>query len=662
MKSNAPRAHRKDIDALRAVAVVLVVLFHMSFPGFESGFVGVDIFFVLSGFLITGILARELDETGSIDLLRFWSRRIRRLLPAGSVVIAAVLGFSWAFSSPLSWNQTSDTARSAVLYYSNYYFAGEESDYFGSDTEGNPLLHFWSLSVEEQYYLVWPLVFAAVGFWATRSKSTKSRTVLLSAITLVIAISFVHSYLLSAEGSAGAYYLTTSRAWEFAVGALVAVLVRKRPNVLASSVRSISAIAGLGLLAVSLIALDFAPFPAPAGLLPVAGTILFLWAEVPETTLLGRLMALSPVQYLGRLSYSWYLWHWPFLVLGQQYLQSTTPITRIALVGLSLVAAVATHHLVENPLRYSSQLKTKTRSYAFGLLTIVFGFAGAFALTSAAEAKLAEPELAALQDLRQPWYDEATRDFACASSDVELLQQNCTFGTVDSSTNVLLLGDSNAEHWLPTLTTLGEQNNFSVTLRVRGGCPAPAVVATGTIDPATCSNLQSETSTLISELDPDLIVISNTGNYATEMLGNDGAFLSDEGRRLLWMEKTAELLDEIDQYPILWIKPIPTFSYDPVDCLSSKSESECTNPIGPATNSASRQGSWTEEAINLRGTPDSIVTFDPLTTLCNETDCPLVIDGVYVYRDNTHLSAPMADYFAPQIDARIQELGIYNAS
>ncbi len=636
----------------------LVVLFHMSFPGFDSGFVGVDIFFVLSGFLITGILVRELDETGGIDLLRFWSRRIRRLLPAGSVVIAAVLGFSWTFSSPLSWKQTSDTARSAVLYYSNYYFAGEESDYFGSDTEGNPLLHFWSLSVEEQYYLVWPLLFAGIGLWAARSKSTKSASILVGAIAAVIIASFAHSYMLSDSGSSSAYYLTTSRAWEFAVGALAAVLTRKKPNQLAASVRSASAIVGLAVIAISLVALDFAPFPAPAGVLPVAGTLLFLWAAVPNETVLGRLMALPPVQYIGRLSYSWYLWHWPFLVLGQQYLQSTSPTTRVGLVGASLLAAIATHHLVENPLRYSTQLRSKPRSYAFGLLTIVLGFGGAFALTSAAEASLTEPDLAALQELREPWYNEATQDFACATSDVERLRQRCTFGATDSPVSVLLLGDSNAEHWLPTLTTLGEQNNFSVTLRVRGGCPAPSVVGTGTIDPALCSELQDATASMVSELDPDLIVISNTANYVDDMVGDGGASLSDEGRKDLWIDKTGSLLDEIDQYPIIWIKPIPTFDYDPVDCLATKADSECTNPIGPATNSAVRQGTWTEEALQTRSS-DSIITFDPLATLCNETDCPLVVDGVYVYRDSTHLSAPMADYFAPLLGPHIDELGIY---
>ncbi len=654
MKPVNNSAHRSDIDALRAVAVGLVVLFHMSFPGFESGFVGVDIFFVLSGCLITGVLARELESTGTIDLLNFWSRRIRRLLPAGLVVVGSVLTFSRLFGSPLSWSQTSGTATSAILYYSNYYFVSQASDYFGSNTETNPLLHFWSLSVEEQYYLVWPLVFGAIGLIVARSKRFQRRSLQLGLISLVIAISFVHSYVLSAGGSASAYYLTTSRAWEFAVGALLAVYLQNKTNNSSVAVRSTAAIAGLGMLALCLVTIDFAPFPAPSGLLPVAGTALFVWAAVPKDSPLGVVLGNPVIQYVGRLSYSWYLWHWPFLVLGQQYLLSDSPKTRVILIIASFGAAVITHHGVENPLRYSPMIKSRGRSYAFAATSIVIGVGGAFLLSKAAEQKLAEPELAALQELRDPWYAEATEDFACAISDPEGLQEKCTFGAVDSSQRLLLLGDSNAEHWLPAFHSLGVEHDFAVTLRARGGCPAPAINARGTIDPQKCSDLQAETAQMIEALDPDVIIISQTGKYAELTLDASGGALSEAARQALWIEKTEELVGGMTDRNVGWITPISSLDFDPVECLSMRSVEDCENPAWKATALAIKQGDWSKMAFE-RTTVDPVL-FDPLPFLCTDTDCSLVIDGTYVYLDDNHLSAPMVEKLTPEIEAFLQQL------
>lgn len=656
MKPASTNAHRSDIDALRAVAVGLVVLFHMSFPGFDSGFIGVDIFFVLSGFLITGVLARELETTGKIDLLNFWSRRIRRLLPAGLFVVISVLVFARVFGSPLSWEETSGTATSAVLYYSNFYFVAGASDYFGSDTETNPLLHFWSLSVEEQYYVVWPLLFAAVGVLISRFKQLQHRRSLLGLISAVIAISFIHSYVLSANGSANAYYLTTSRAWEFAVGAFLAVYLQGKQHDVSTSTRTIAAIGGLGLLGLCLIIIDFAPFPAPSGILPVFGTILFVWAAVPEESGFGRLLALGPIQYVGRLSYSWYLWHWPFLVLGQQFFLSKSAPTRVLLVAASFVAAIVTHHGLENPLRYSPLIKSRARSYAFAGASILIGVGGALLLNSAGDRKLAEPELAALQELRDPWYAEATKDFGCAISDIDDLNDRCTFGATESATRLLILGDSNAQQWLPAFHLLGLEHDFAVTLRVRGGCPGPAVVSNITIDPDKCAALQQETAQMVEMLEPDAVVVSQASFYAELMIDSSGRLVPGDQRQPVWIEKTGDLLDSLNGLPVGWITPISTVGFDPVECLSMRDAQDCENPRDEAIRLARQQGNWTTKALDTAA--NRPVTFDPIPHLCSDTECALKIDGTFVYRDHNHLSVPMVEKLMPELEELLGQLSI----
>ena len=335
--------HRSDIDALRALAVGLVVLFHMSESTLEAGFVGVDVFFVLSGFLITGLLNAEVVTTGGVDLGRFWARRIRRLLPASTLTLMVVVIGSLWLTSPLRWEQLARTAVSAVFYLSNVFFAGQEADYFAADVQTNPLLHYWSLSVEEQFYLIWPVVFLALGRLGRRRGPAFGADLRLAVAIGLGVLSFTYSLTLTDTQTTLAYYSPFSRAWEFLAGAVLALLQSRRPAVRSGEradgtnplTRQLVATAGLGLILGSLLVVSpTRSFPAPSGLLPVLGTVLFLTAAVRPADPLGRAMRIRPVQYVGRLSYSLYLWHWPFLVIGRQYLQSESP---VVVVGLSLI-------------------------------------------------------------------------------------------------------------------------------------------------------------------------------------------------------------------------------------------------------------------------------------------------------------------------------------
>ncbi|MEZ5408525.1 MAG: acyltransferase family protein [Acidimicrobiales bacterium] len=660
-----PRAggHRTDIDALRALAVGLVVLFHMRAPRFDAGFVGVDVFFVLSGFLITGVLLDELGGAGRVRLGRFWARRIRRLLPASALVVVAVLAVSWVAGSPLRWSYLSRTAAATALYGANIFFATQANDYFAADVRSNPLLHYWSLSVEEQFYVVWPLLFAGLAWAGSRLGPQRSRRLVPATIAAVVVASFGYSAWVSAHATTTAYYSTVSRAWEFGAGALLVSLLRLRPGGFARSwsdpARMAVAAVGLVVILASLLAIEpAAAFPVPYGLLPVVGTVLFLTAEVRPASVGGRLLGLAPVQYVGRLSYSWYLWHWPFLVLGQELRRSTTPGTRLGLVAASLGAAAVTHHLVENPVRYAPRFRPNPASYRLGAGVTAVALVGALGLGLASRAGDDDPRLATLRAATEVWYEKPLAGFHCASDDLTLLQDDCTFGDKTSTRRILVLGDSHGEHWLPALDRIGKERGYAVTLRSRGGCPLPAVDAVGVIDSEDCTRFRDRTRAAVDALHPDLILVAMAAHYADTILEPGGGAASPERRRTLWVGATEDVLRNVTAgYPTAWIHPLPVQTSDPVDCLARHSEAHCVTPFADATRAPDEQRAWTEAAFAAVPAELRPAELNLIPVLCPDRRCPLLEpDGTVIWRDDSHLSVAAAERLEPQLDAFLAPL------
>lgn len=656
--------HRTDIDALRALAVGLVVLFHMRAPRFDAGYVGVDVFFVLSGFLITGVLLDELSGAGGrVRLGRFWARRIRRLLPASALVVVAVLAVSWGAGSPLRWSYLSRTAAATSLYGANIFFAAQANDYFAADVRSNPLLHYWSLSVEEQFYVVWPLLFAGLAWAARRYGPERGRRLVPAAVAAVVVASLGYSFWASAHAPTTAYYSTVSRAWEFGAGALLVSLVRLRPGGLVRSwpdaVRMAVAAVGLVVILASLLVIGPASaFPAPYGLFPVVGTVLFLVAEVRPASVGGRLLGLAPVQYIGRLSYSWYLWHWPFLVLGQELRRSSTPATRVGLVAASLVAAAVTHHLVENPVRYAPRFRPNPASYRLGAGVTAVALVGALALGLAARADADDPRLASLRTATDVWYEDGLAGFHCGTEDLAVLTTDCTFGDKAAGRRILLLGDSQVEHWLPALDRIGKERGYAVTLRSRGGCPLQAVRAVGVIDPETCARFQADTRATVDALHPDLILVAMVAHYAETILEPGGAAAGTERRRQLWVNATEDVLQNVTAgYPTAWIHPLPLQASDPVDCLARRSEADCLTPFDDATRAPDEQRAWTEEAFAAVAPELRPAELNLIPVLCPDRSCPLLEpDGTVIWRDDSHLSVAAAERLEPQLDAFLAPL------
>ena len=344
---------RPDLEGLRGVAILLVLSCHAGIPGAEGGFVGVDVFFVLSGFLITGLLVAEHDRSGLISFRAFYARRARRILPAALVVLVVTLFAAQFIISPLDLPRITDDVLAAGLSLANIRFAFEATDYFASG-DVSPVLHYWSLAVEEQFYLVWPaLLLLAAHLW-------RPRVGMALLMTAVLAGSFLLSLAVTVSSGPWAYYSLPTRAWQLAAGGLVALAIPRlgsMPRPLAAGIGW----SGVGLVAAAFILIGPAtPYPGFAALLPTIGAVGII-ASGGRPASPGRIiLSLPPLRWLGRISYSLYLWHWPILVLGPLALGLSSPgeeptgtslISRLGLVFVAVIAAIASWRLIEEPFR-----------------------------------------------------------------------------------------------------------------------------------------------------------------------------------------------------------------------------------------------------------------------------------------------------------------------
>jgi peptidoglycan/LPS O-acetylase OafA/YrhL len=375
---------RPDVEGLRALAVVVVVAFHLGVGGVSGGFVGVDVFFVLSGFLITRLLVKELSNTGRISLRSFWARRARRLLPASTlVIVVTVLASRWALS-PLQLRSVAVDAIASALFVVNFVFAHRLGDYFGGQlgaSSPSPLLHFWSLAVEEQFYLVWPLVLVALTRWPSRF-----RRLLLTFVLAAAAASLLTSIWMTSTHPTWAFYLLPARAGELLAGAALAVAGAAFANV-PPSWRAVAGWFGMFGVAFAVVHDSAAtPFPGTAVLVPVLGTVLVIIAGGADAHPLapGAVLGAPVLQWIGRRSYAIYLWHWPALVLAEAKWGPLAMPTRFGVVALAVGVAVVTHAVIEDPVRHNRWLAWRpARGLALGgALCSVSLVAGSIALSS----------------------------------------------------------------------------------------------------------------------------------------------------------------------------------------------------------------------------------------------------------------------------------------
>jgi len=645
-------SYRPDIDGLRALAVSLVVVFHAGASWLPGGFIGVDVFFVISGYLITGLLVDEHRRTGHIRLKAFWARRVRRLGPALFLVIAVVLPASMIWLSRIG-TETGPAAKAALatlLLNANHFFMVAAGDYFAAAAETNPLLHMWSLSVEEQFYLFWPLGLLALLRWRGAKGLVPVVAVALAA-ALAVAVWGWKGWSAQAQ-----FYLMPSRAWELLAGALLAVALRRGTATrwVNTGVASVVAPLGLGLILFS--ALTYSGlwgFPFPLGLAPVAGAVLLIWAgAVGPGNAVSRLAALPWVVYLGRISYPLYLWHWPLLVLARgPRLWEPSPWADVAAAAAAVLAAAATYELVEKPWqRWTAQEAVTTdRVLRLGVATtavllVCAGLVGAWARLGWGYA----PQDRALAQAR---LDEAKTGcvFRDSFPDTETLASCFPMGGHGPS--ILLWGDSHAGHWGPAVKVAAAQQGAQSGILALGGC-APLPFARQKI---ACQRFHQQVLANLARWKQDrglrgVVMVSRWG-FGMGLVSPIWTDRVPEGREtfldarahnpqeaLAYLE--AELSASLDKVGdqnlrVLLVMPSPLQRVKGPHCLSVRPAVDC---FVSREQMAAYSGAVEAAIRRVAATRPFVRLMDPKDFMCTQDRCPAMLDNTVVYRDDNHVT------------------------
>ncbi|HEX3828131.1 MAG TPA: acyltransferase family protein [Sporichthyaceae bacterium] len=676
------RHFRPDIEGLRAVAVLLVVLYHAKLLRVTGGYVGVDVFFVISGFLITRQLFETQERGGRVRLTDFYLRRIKRLLPAALVVTLAVLAAARVWSSTLA---AKDIARDAIytaVYGMNVHLASQGTDYLNASKPPSPLQHFWSLAVEEQFYVGLPLLILAVAVVQVRYQ----RGTLMALIAAGSGYSLYLCVVMTARSAPDAYYSIGTRAWELGIGALVALAAPRfvylpRPAAAVASWLGLAAIAVAGFWFT-----DATRFPGAAAALPVGGAALiiasgFRRAAFGAELLLGRWIP----QLLGKVSYSWYLWHWPVLMFAPLALGHVmSPSLRVQAVFISLVLAVASYFHVELPgrrlplrrpvwvlsgpalaaltavlaLLFSSTLPTLTGSGGTAEAAVLAGSdvavvqeAMAKALTTTAVPSNLTPKLAAAEN---DW----PHDRGCVQQYLEVaLPDHCVFGDPHATRTMALFGDSHASHWLGAFDRAAATAHWRVLLRAKAACPVADITL---VDdklkrPYTeCTRWRSAALADILAAKPALIVISQAD-------GVGGTKVTDAQ----WAAGTASTVRALGaggaRRVFLSDVPQPT---DPVGCVSAhlSDVTPCVSSVNAGAQSWPKRRGLVAAAVRQAGA----TVVDTNLWVCSGEECPPIVGNMLVYKDSGgHLTNTYSTWLAPVVrpllDGRSLDAGLAGA-
>jgi peptidoglycan/LPS O-acetylase OafA/YrhL len=634
---------RADIEGLRAVAILLVVGYHAGFGFLHGGFIGVDIFFVLSGYLITRLLLVEVNGSGGISFARFYARRARRLPPAVSVMLVGVVVATFIVKSPLEWRSAATEVWATIFYVSNQFFANHATDYFGAGIHVSPLLHTWTLAVEEQFYIIWPITLLAIVKLTLGPNAARKRTYAIATLTVV---SLFFSLRLTNALSPGAFFGLPSRAWEFGAGALLACTIPFWERLHARA-RNAIALAGCTILTVALITIGPTTlYPGRAALLPVSAAVALIAAGIGGTTVVGGLLARGPMRAVGRVSYSWYLWHWPVLIFGEQVLNRSTLGVRVGLIALSLVPTIISYRLIENPVRTNPTLARSGWATirivgAFVLVAIV----AATVLTTVGAAEDRDPYIATLQRARA---DRPPLDTTCATTHLDVLLRSCSWGDITSNRTVLVIGDSHAAQWLPAIDGAARDLRLRVIASVQGNCPDIGTGATQELP--SCGTRLKTLPNLIRQLHPALVVSSNSSNYVGALVDGAGHHIAKSQQVPTWGNEMYDLATTLrDQHiPFLDLLDNPKYNRDPLDCLADRrNASRCE--IARAAGVASVATMHTAELDALARAHHG-ASFDPTGILCGATTCPLFSNGMVTYNDQTHLTKSYAATLGPVIE------------
>lgn len=631
---------RPDIEGLRGIAVLLVVLFHCRVPGFRGGYIGVDVFFVVSGYLITGLIVAEIERNAAFSFRNFYARRVRRLLPASGLMVIGVLSAGIVLYSPLELSRYATWGSYTSLYFSNFRFAQHSFNYFSPAVRDNPFLHTWSLAVEEQFYLLWPAFIVLIHLRA------RSRRRLALFLLGVATFSLLASIWVTRLRQPWAFFSLATRAWEFGAGGLACLLPRK---FFAAKVSGLRLLSWAGFFALLLAGHFYygveLAFPGWVATAPVGASLaMLLEGASGAPSMLQSMLALPLMQWLGRLSYSWYLWHWPFLIYAQVCFPGLDW-PRMLLVGAgALATAQITYWLLENPVRFHPRLIANPElSLGLAVLVPAVGVISALAATRTASQSLAT---GAQQQVKAATIVGAWSDCMLPIRATGIAE--CVFGDQNSKTSVVLFGDSHAGEWFPAVNSIAKEKHWRLITLLKANCQIAArqVDSYGLAREPTCEAWRREAMQRIATLRPFMVVLGESAGAVDNPRMAQKPVTAHE-----WGEGLRSTLSELDalKTKTLVIADTPYSSYDVPICLSREIAAKwrakpCLIAKDTGLNQRVRDG---EQAAVAGDANARWVDFSDL--YCRGSYCQTVIDGIVAYRDDSHVSDVFARHLVPKL-------------
>ena len=611
-----------QIQGLRAVAAILVTVFHARLvPG---GFIGVDIFYVISGYLITGLILREIEKTGTLDLRSFYQRRIKRLLPTSVFVLFVTAIFAWILFPPITRDALGRDLFAAAAYISNYLFAWWQNDYQNLNATPSPFIHYWSLAVEEQFYLVWPLF---ILFLARYGKK-----IVFAGIAITTLLSLLFSIYLTQVAPIWAFYSLPTRAWELGFGALLLFLPETK--------KKIRILPWLGFFGIAISSFNFnenTAFPGKNALVPVLATV-FLMASIKYWPPLFNDLANSRLsQWLGAISYPLYLWHWPALVLPSSALGRPLRFyERFLCILLTIVLAHYTSKYVEEPLRHKN-LSPRTIYKGAAYTTAISLVAGVLISFTSSSIITTKGEVSYQFDLVQVMERPGVYGDGCHVNYGETKSGYCTYGDKESSKTIVLYGDSHAAQWFPTLDKMATERGFKLVSLTKSACPAVDAKRPdqGAFKQVHCTKWRENSIKRIAEIQP-LAVITSSFQYFTP--SNNKIT-----RAQWWNDGQRKLLKGLrgSTNNLIYISDTPRPLRDIPNCLASRDSKVC--------DSTERS-----KVSVIRG----FDVINPNPWLCSSY-CPAIVEGTVAYRDASHISVDMALKLLPKLEAALIAKGLF---
>lgn len=664
------KAHfRPDIQGLRAIAVVLVLLYHVWPEVMPGGFVGVDVFFVISGYLITSLLKREFEREGRISFADFYSRRMRRLLPAALVVLLAILFGSWVFLPETQWSSTAKEVIAAALYVENWWLVIQSVDYLALDGAPSPVQHFWSLSIEEQFYLVWPLVMA-VAWYVGRPNGTKA---VVGVLGTALAASLGYSIWSSLQDNPSAYFSTLTRMWQLGLGAMLAFAPEVRSGKGLAMV-----VTGLVLVAFSGLWLTGSmPYPGYLALIPTVGAAMALHGGAAGSrAMLTRWLSAKPVEFIGDISYSLYLWHWPLIVFYQAKTGSEPGLMAgLALIAASILLAALSKRYVEDPFRRPGAVRGSWKPVLTGVgasvgvvavaLTIGVGtlngrasdgvlessrYPGAMVMTQPGQLvdPVAEDFLPRLAHVEQDVAMAYSQDCIQGIGGTDV--KRCVYGNPDAKVRIALVGDSHAVHWLPAFQQLAQTSDVYVEGITKTSCITsglPVYHQRLTRPYSQCNEWTRNVVDYLRGAGFDMVVLSQSPKH--RIAGKEKQSpQSQAGDIARGMAKIWAALEGNTQ--ILVIRPTPWQLTLVRDCVANN-----VAPYEACVGEESRV--LTNNALSVLAKTAGYPLLDFTDMFCRDGRCPPIIGNIFVYRDAHHITASyirtLAPVLAEKLDLRV---------